>query len=55
MKVVGVGCFVAGVLALSALVIRRGRGLPLRWPDYAMMFLGLAGALGGFAAMFVQT
>lgn len=54
MSVVGVACFVIGVIALSALVIRRGRNTPLRWIDYAMMFIGLAGAIGGIAAIFVK-
>ena len=54
MKVFGVFCFVAGVAALSALVVRRGRGAPLSWADYTMMFVGLAGAIAGIAAVFTR-
>ena len=54
MKVFGVGCFVAGVAALITLVIRRGRGLPLRGIDYTMMFIGIAGTIVGLAAVFVE-
>ncbi len=54
MKVFGVFCFVIGVAALSTLVVRRGRGIAVQWTDYTMMFIGLAGAIGGFAAMFVK-
>ena len=52
MKVFGVACFVIGVAASVALAVRRGNGAPLRWPDYAMMFVGLAGAIIGLAALF---
>ena len=54
MKVFGVGCFVAGVASLIALVIRRGRNIPLRGVDYAMMFIGIAGTIIGLAAVFVE-
>jgi hypothetical protein len=54
MQILGILCFVVGVAALAALVIRRGRSTPLRWPDYLMIFVGLAGALGGLAIMFVR-
>ena len=54
MRLFGIVCFIVGVAALSALVIRRGRSTPLRWPDYLMIFVGLAGALGGLAIIFVR-
>jgi hypothetical protein len=54
MKVYGVFSFVVGVAALSTLVVRRGRGVAMGWTDYAMMFIGLAGAIGGLAAIFTQ-
>ena len=54
MKTVGVFCFVVGVAALGALAVRRGNGAPLTAADYLMMFLGLAGAIGGLAAVFVK-
>ena len=54
MKAFGVFCFVVGVASLGALAIRRGNGKPLTVADYLMMFLGLAGAIGGLAAVFVK-
>jgi hypothetical protein len=54
MKIYGIVCFIVGVAALAALVIRRGRSTPVRWPDYLMIFVGLAGALGGLAIFFVR-
>ncbi len=54
MKAIGVFCFVLGVASLGALVIRQGDGKPMNAADYFLMFLGLAGALGGLAAIFVK-
>ena len=54
MQIFGIACFVIGVAALAGLVIRRGRSTPMRWPDYLMIFIGLAGALGGLAMIFVR-
>lgn len=55
MKTLGVFCFVVGVAALALLAIRRGREVPLRWPDYMMMFIGLASAIAGLALFFVYS
>jgi hypothetical protein len=54
MKTIGVFCFVLGVASLGTLVIRQGNGKPMGGADYFLMFLGLAGALGGLAAIFVK-
>mgnify|MGYP003353307074 CR=1 FL=1 len=54
MKTFGVFCFVIGVASLGTLVVRRGDGKRLSAADYLMMFLGLAGAIGGLAAVFVK-
>jgi len=55
MKTLGVLCFVMGVAALAVLAIRRGNATPLRWPDYMMIFIGLAGAIAGLALFFVYS
>ena len=55
MKTLGVFAFVAGVTALSLLAIRRDRDVPLRWPDYMMIFIGLASAIAGLALFFVYS
>ncbi len=54
MKTIGVFCFVLGVASLGTLAIRRGNAKPLNGADYLLMFLGLAGAIGGLAALFVK-
>ena len=35
--------------------VRRGRDVPLRWPDYLMMFVGMASAIAGLALFFVYS
>jgi len=55
MKTLGVLCFVMGVAALAMLAIRRGNATPLRWPDYMMIFIGLASAIAGLALFFVYS
>jgi hypothetical protein len=51
-KLFAVMCFFAGVVALAALVVRRGRKLPTSTPDYALTFVGLAGAITGLILLF---
>jgi nitrate reductase gamma subunit len=53
-SVFGVAAFVAGIAALFGLVIRRNTKQPMAWPDYALMFVGLAGAITGLAVMFLR-
>jgi hypothetical protein len=50
----GVASFVVGVVSLAGLVIRRGDRKPLAWLDYAMMFIGIAGAITGLAVLFLR-
>lgn len=53
-RLFGVSAFFLGVLALAFLAIRRGQNIPTRWPDYVMMFVGLAGAIMGLAVVFLR-
>jgi len=50
----GVASFILGVLALGFLAIRRGENIPTTWPDYVMMFVGIAGAIMGLAVVFLR-
>ncbi len=54
MRLFGVGAFFLGVVALAFLAIRRGEHRPTTWPDYVMMFIGLAGAIMGIAVIFLR-
>jgi hypothetical protein len=51
-KLLAVICFFAGVVALAALVVRRGRKLAMAAPDYALSFVGLAGVVTGIILLF---
>jgi hypothetical protein len=53
-RIFGVVSFFVGVVALGVLAIRRGQNLPTKWPDYVMMFLGVAGAITGLAVVFLR-
>ena len=53
-SVYGVAAFIVGVAALFGLVIRRNGNKPMAAPDYAMMFVGLAGAITGLAIIFLR-
>jgi hypothetical protein len=52
--VFGVGCFIAGVIALSALVIRRGRRQPPSGLDHLLVFIGTAGVIVGIGVVFMR-
>ena len=53
-KSFGVASFILGVAALAFLAIRRGENIPTTWPDYVMMFIGIAGAIMGLAVVFLR-
>jgi len=53
-RLFGVTAFILGVAALGFLAIRRGQNLPTTWPDYVMMFVGIAGAIMGLAVVFLR-
>ncbi len=53
-KIFGVSAFIVGVLALGILAVRRGQRCPTSWPDYVMMFVGIAGAIMGLAVVFLR-
>jgi len=53
-RLFGVGAFLLGVLALGMLAVRRGQNIPSAWPDYVMMFVGIAGAITGLAVFFLR-
>lgn len=52
MKLFAVICFFAGVVALAALVVRRGRQLPFDRADAALTFIGIAGLMTGLILLF---
>jgi hypothetical protein len=52
LKLFAVACFFFGVVALGALVERRGRKVPPSWLDYAFTFVGLAGVITGLILLF---
>lgn len=54
MRIFGVSAFILGVVALGFLAIRRGQNIPTTWPDYVMMFVGVAGAIMGLAVVFLR-
>ncbi len=54
MAVFGVTCFIIGVAALAALVVRRGRNLPQRGLDHLLVFLGTSGVIVGIGAVFMR-
>lgn len=54
MRVFGVASFIVGILGLAVLAVRRGRNVPPTWPDFVMMFVGIAGAIMGLAIIFMR-
>ncbi len=54
MSVFGVISFIAGVIALALIVIRRGRHIPNTWVDHWALFVGIAGTILGLAIIFLR-
>ncbi len=54
LSIFGVFAFFIGVVALGTIVVRRGNKRAIGWPDYLMMFVGLAGAITGLAIVFLR-
>ena len=53
-RLFGVASFIVGILSLAALAVRRGQNIPTTWPDFVMMFVGIAGAIMGLAIIFMR-
>jgi uncharacterized membrane protein HdeD (DUF308 family) len=53
-RLFGVASFFIGILSLAYLVVRRGQKLPTTWPDFVMMFLGVAASITGLAVFFMR-
>ena len=53
-RLFGVASFIVGILGLAALAVRRGQNIPATWPDFVMMFVGIAGAIMGLAIIFMR-
>lgn len=54
MAIFGVMCFIIGVIALGALVVRRGQKRPQSGIDHLLVFLGTAGPIIGIGVIFMR-
>jgi hypothetical protein len=50
----GVASFLVGILGLAVLAVRRSKNIPADWPDYVMIFVGIAGSIMGLAVVFLR-
>lgn len=54
MAVFGVASFVAGVIALALLIIRRGRRRVQTALDHILVFVGVSGVIIGIGVVFMR-